>query len=137
MKDIKIFDILRFPSVQFGEGVKRDVRIIVSPQTTGENRSTFVHCTLPPTSISDGHFHSDGDEYIYFDIGGKAILNGIEYEVPPMGLVHVKSGSMHECINTSSERTLTLYCVFLPALVPYGAYPELIEKTNEYLNNEK
>ena len=136
MQDMKVYDIMGFPAEQIGDGVKRDIRIAVSPQTTGEERATFVHCTLPPNSISNGHIHPGEDEYIYFDIGGKAILDGVVYEVPPKALVHARAGSVHECINTSKEKTLTLFCIFLPALTPYGIYPQLIEKTREHLKKQ-
>ena len=80
-----------------------------------------------------GSVHPDADEYIMFDIAGKAILDGVEYDVPAGGLVHAISGVKHECVNTDPERTLNLFCVFVPAFEPYGAYPQLIEKTKKYL----
>ncbi len=124
---------MAFPPEKFGTDPIREVRLIVSPETTGEDAIRIVHCTLPPHAISEGHVHPDCDEYIYFDIGGVAELDGEEFPVPPMGLVHAKQGVKHECRNTSDTETLILYCVFTPAFKPYGAYPSLIEKTKEYL----
>lgn len=132
----EIIDIMSYPCVQFGKELKREVRMPVSPYTNGEERLSIVHCTLPPKAISEGHIHDDCDEYIYFDIGGSAKLDDVEYPVPPKGLLHAKAGMKHECINTSGTETLTLYCVFVPHLKPYGSYPELIKLTNEYLNKE-
>ncbi len=129
-----VFDTKAFPFQAFGEGdTFREVRLIVSPQTTGEERLSIVHTTVPPQSMSQGHVHADFDEYIYFDIGGTAIIDGVSYLVPPMGLIHAKAGALHECMNTDMERTLSLLCIFVPPLAPYGAYPQLIERTNDFL----
>ena len=134
MKDI--INIMEHPCVYFGTGPLREVRMPVSPYTTGEERISIVHCTLPPKAVSEGHIHADCDEYIYFDIGGSARLDEEEYPVPPKGLVHARAGIRHECINTSETEVLTLYCVFVPRLEPYGSYPELIRMTREYLSGE-
>ena len=136
MKDPIIYDCNSFPAQLFGEGIVRQVRLIASPETTGEERIRIVTCTVPAGGISEGHIHPDADEYIYFDIGGSAKLDDVEYPVPPKGLLHAKAGIKHECINTSETKILTLYCVFVPHLKPYGSYPELIKLTNEYLSKE-
>lgn len=133
-----LFDIKSFPYQAFGEGSStREVRLIVSPQTTGEERLSIVHTTVPPDCMSQGHTHAGFDEYIYFDIGGQAVIDGTRYDVPPMGLIHARAGEIHECINTNKEKALVLFCVFVPPLKPYGPYPVLIEKTNAYLSGEK
>lgn len=135
---MNLFDIKSFPYQAFGEGASmREVRLVVSPQTTGEERLSIVHTTVPPLCMSQGHAHEGFDEYIYFDIGGEAVIDGDRLTVPPMGLVHARAGMVHECVNTSGNRTLTLFCVFVPPLQPYGPYPELIEKTNAYLFEKK
>lgn len=132
-KDPIIYDSKNFPAQYFGEGIVREVRLLVSPETTGDERLRIVTATVPAGAISEGHVHPDADEYIMFDIAGKAILDGVEYDVPAGGLVHAISGVKHECVNTHPTDTLTLFCVFVPAFKPYGAYPELIEKTKAYL----
>ena len=135
MKDI--IDIMEHPCVYFGEEPFREIRMPVSPYTTGEEHISIVHCTLPPKSVSEGHVHDDCDEYIYFDIGGSAKLDDVEYPMPPMGLLHARAGIKHECINTSETEVLTLYCVFVPHLKPYGKYPELIDMTKGYLSEKQ
>lgn len=132
-----IYKTMEFPCEEFGEGIVREVRLLASPQTTGENRLSIVHTTIPAHAISEGHVHPDFDEYIYFNIAGKAILDGVEYAVPEKGMVHAKAGVKHECINTSEDETLALFCVFVPPLKPYGAYPALIEKTKKFLKDYK
>lgn len=138
MKDITVYDCLDFPAEEFGgeNEVKRYVRLIASPQTTGEKRANIVHTTIPAGAVSEGHVHPDADEYIYFDVGGKAVLDDVEYDVPPKGMVHARAGVKHECVNTGSG-TLTLLCVFLPSFEPYGAYPRLIERTKKYLSEKE
>jgi len=132
-----LFDTKAFPFLSFGEGAShREVRLVVSPQTTGEKRLSIVHTTVPPGCMSQGHAHDGFDEYIYFDIGGKAIVDGKEYEVPPMGLLHARSGQVHECVNLSPDKTLSLLCVFVPPLTPYGRYPQLIEDTKAFLESQ-
>lgn len=136
MKDPMIYDCMDFPAESFGEGITRDIRLIASPETTGEERIRIVLASVPAGAVSEGHAHPDADEYIYFDIAGKAIMDGVEYDVPANGLVHAKQGVVHECVNIDPQKTLTLYCVFVPAFEPYGAYPALIEKTKQYLNGK-
>ncbi len=136
MKDPVIYDRDDFPAQYFGEGIVREVRLLVSPETTGDDRLRIVDVKVPAGAISEGHVHPDADEYIRFDIAGKAILDGVEYDVPAGGVVHAVTGVMHECVNTDPERTLNLYCVFVPPFKPYGAYPELIEKTRNYLEEK-
>ena len=134
MKDPIIYDCKAFPAECFGEGIVREVRLVVSPETTGDERLRIVTSTVPAGAVSEGHVHPDADEYIMFDIAGKAILDGVEYDVPAGGIVHAIQGVKHECVNTDPEKTLNLFCVFVPAFEPYGAYPQLIEKTKAFLS---
>ena len=130
---MQITDIYKLPAVECGTDIKREIRLVASPQTTGENRLMIVHVVVPPGGISEGHTHPHSDEYIMFSIAGKAALDGKTFDVPKMGVVHAKPGVLHECRNTSETETLELYCVFADPFEPYGIYPELIEKTNRFL----
>ncbi|MDO4371222.1 MAG: hypothetical protein Q4D43_07855 [Clostridia bacterium] len=134
MKDPIIYNCPEFPAQFFGEGIVREVRLIAAPETTGESRIRIVHTTVPAGGISDGHIHPDADEYIFFDIPGRVILDGVPYDVPAHGMVHAISGVNHECVNTDPAHTLHLLCLFVPAFKPYGGYPELIEKTKKYID---
>lgn len=131
-----IIKTTELPFAAFGEGITRQVRLVVSPETTGEKRMSLVHTTIPPGAKSEGHIHDDFDEYILFQDAGVAILDGVEHNVPAQGVVHARKGVWHECVNTSPEKTLILFCIFLPSLVPYGAYPELIRETRKYFARE-
>jgi len=124
---------MRFPYEEFGTGVTRQVRLVVSPQTTGEERASIVYAIVPPGGLSEGHVHPDFDEYIFFESAGRAVLGDDAFDVPAKAVVHAKAGVKHECLNTSEGEDLRLLCVFMPPLKPYGKYDSLIEKTNEYL----
>lgn len=134
IKDPIVYDCTNFPAVSFGDDIVREVRLIAAPETTGEERIRIVMSTLPAGAATGAHAHPDADEYILFNISGKIVLDDLERDVPANGLVHVLSGVAHECINTDPEKTLNLFCVFVPAFEPYGSYPDLIAKTKKYLN---
>lgn len=131
-----IIKTTELPFAAFGEVITRQVRLVVSPETTDEKRMSLVHVTIPPGAKSEGHIHDNFDEYILFQDAGAAILDGVKHDVPAQGVVHARSGVWHECINTSPDKTLMLFCVFVPSLVPYGAYPELIKETRKYFARE-
>jgi len=128
-----LYNSMEFPYEEFGEEVKRQVRLIVSSQTTGEQRLSLVYSIVPPGTAAEGHVHPDFDEYIFFESAGRGILDGEEFEVPAKAVLHAKAGVKHECVNISESEDLKLFCVFTPPLKPYGKYDSLIEKTNEYL----
>lgn len=130
---MNILDIEKLPYSEFGTGKKRKIRLVVSPDTTGEDKVVIVHVTVPPGGISEGHIHTDCDEYIYFEGDGAVILNSERSEVKKGSLIHAVKGLMHECINTSPDKNLILLCIFVPPFKPYGPYPELINKTKHFL----
>lgn len=133
---MKVFNLEDFPFAEFGENPVRKVRLLVSPQTTGEQRCGVVVSSIGPGGLSEGHVHSGSDEYIYFDIGGKFIVGGEEYEVKEKSMAFAPKGTIHECINTAEDKKLTLVCFFLPPFEPYGKYPELIEKTKDFIKKK-
>ena len=128
-----IINTMDFPFEEFGEGITRHVRLLVSPQTTGEKRISLVYTIIPAGAVSEGHIHPDCDEYIFFESAGRAILDGETFDVPAKAVLHAKAGVKHECVNISKDEDLRLFCVFTPSLKPYANYTPLIEKTNEYL----
>lgn len=130
---MEVTDVYKLPAIECGNEIKREIRLIASPQTTGEDRLIIVHVVVPPLGISEGHAHPHSDEYIMFSIPGRAMLDGKEFDVPKAGVVHAKPGVVHECRNTSDTETLELYCVFVDPFEPYGIYPDLIDKTKRYL----
>jgi len=130
-----VLNIDDFPYVEFGENPKRQIRLIMSPQTLKEDRLSIVHVVIPPYGVSEGHVHEDSDEIIYFDKDGKALLDGKEYYIKRNSILLAPKGKVHECINISSSENLNLLCIFVPPLKPYGLYPELIKKTGQFIEN--
>lgn len=132
-----VFNIDDFPYLEFGNDLKRKVRLIMSPFTSEKGDMTIVHVELPPKGISEGHVHDDCDEIIHFDHDGKVIIDGNEYLVKKNSVVFAQKGKTHECINISEKDHLNLLCIFVPPFKPYGLYPELIEKTKFYLDKQE
>lgn len=132
-----VYDPQEMPYSEFGEGIKRRVRLVFSPDLGNAEGVNIVTCEIPPGAVSEGHVHPESDEIIRFSIAGKAVIDGQEMDVPAGGFLFAPKGSKHECVNTSPAETLSLTCVFEPAFVPYGKYPELIEETKRYLKGEE
>ena len=126
-----------FPYVEFGDEIKRQIRLIFSPDIENERSINIVVGKIPVGGASEGHVHEESDEIIHFKIAGKVIIDDKTYDVPTNSFVYVPKGCKHECVNTSEGQELQLLCVFLPAFKPYGKYPELIKKTKEYIKRAK
>ena len=133
---MQMVELYTLPCEKFGDPAteQREIRLPFSPQTTG-GEVTIVSCRLPPHGISEAHVHEDCDEYILFPADGEVMIDGVTHPVKANSVVRAQRGESHECRNTSDE-VMYLYCVFAPALKPYGRYPSLIEKTNAYLKNK-
>jgi quercetin dioxygenase-like cupin family protein len=132
---MNIYDVENMPYAEFGSSIKRKVRLVISPDTTGEEGVAIVQVNIPPGGISEGHLHRDCDEYILFDNEGAVILDGLRTAVNKGSLIHAVKGVMHECINTSENKDLNLTCVFVPPFKPYGSYPDLIKRTKDFLKD--
>jgi quercetin dioxygenase-like cupin family protein len=132
---MQIIEIARLPFARFGTEPCREIRLVASPWTTGSGM-VIVQAALPPGSLSDEHVHPDADEYIHFDIGGTCVIDGIHHQVAPGTVVLARKGERHECRNISPDLTLNLYCVFSPVFEPYGAYPDLIARTKEFMQKQ-
>ena len=131
-----IYDTEKLPYVEFGGEVKRQIRMVFSPDIGNAEGISIIVGTVPPGGVSEGHVHEDCDEFICFSIEGNVIIDGVKYHVPEGGFVFAPKGSRHECVNTSEDKDLQLVCIFKPALKPYGKYPELIAQTKQYLQKQ-
>ena len=58
---MKVFNLQGFPFTEFGENPVRKVRLLVSPQTTGEQRCSVVVSSIPPGGLSEGHLHNGSE----------------------------------------------------------------------------
>ncbi len=131
-----VYDTDKFPYVEFGDDIKRQIRLIFSPDIGNTDSINIVVASVPPGGVSEGHSHPDCDEIIHFNIAGKAVIDGQQMDVPENGFIYAPKDSMHECVNTSEGQTLQLLCIFTPAFKPYGKYPELIERTKQYIEKK-
>ena len=125
-----------FPYVEFGDQIKRQIRMVFSPDIGNAQEVNIVVCNIPPNAISEGHRHEESDEIIHFNIAGKAIIDGETFDVPANSFLFAPKGCKHECINISISEELQLLCFFTPAFIPYGKYPDLIKKTKLYLSEK-
>jgi len=134
---VQAYHLEDFPPEEFGEGIKRQVRLIMSPYTTGYDKASIVYTVVAPLGTAEGHVHEESDEIIYFtNAGGIFVLDGEECVVKKNSVVLAPMGSLHECRNTNRTESLRLFCVFVPALKPYGKYPEIIKKTKLFLQRK-
>jgi len=59
--------------------------------------------------------HSDHDQFLRFESGeGKAVLDGVPYDMKEGDAVIVPAGMLHNIVNTSSDRELKLYTIYAP-----------------------
>ena len=127
-----VVDIRSLPFVCRDPEPRRQVRLPLSPWTTGDERFLVTHVILDPAGISNGHVHEECDEIIYFSGPGKVRLDSEEYELTGEGFVTAPRGVWHECVNSSPTSRLTLVCFFLPPFKPFDVFEGLIEETRRH-----
>ena len=82
---------------------------------------TAEHCqlvlmTLKPGEEIGSEVHADNDQFFRFEEGtGKVVINDTTYEVGDGDACIVPSGSQHNVVNTSSDKSLKLYTIYSPA----------------------
>jgi quercetin dioxygenase-like cupin family protein len=128
-----IVDIRSLPSVHRDPEPRRQVRLPLSPATTGDTRFLVTHVIVPPHGISSGHVHDECDEIIYFSGPGRVQLGEEVYELSGESLVTATRGVWHECVNTSGSQELTLLCFFVPPFKPFDVFVQLTEDTRRHL----
>ena len=81
---------------------------------TSQHGQVVVMSLLPNEEIGM-EVHSYSDQFFRVDSGeGKVIMDGEESLISDGFAVVVPAGSMHNVINTSSERPLRLYTIYMP-----------------------
>ena len=130
-----VVDIRSLPSVYRDPQPRRQVRLPLSPYTTGDDRFLVTHVILAPNGISNGHVHEESDEIIYFSGPGRVRFDSETYDLAGESLVTAQRGVWHECINVSDTQSLTLLCFFVPPFKPFDVFETLIEETRRHLQN--
>jgi mannose-6-phosphate isomerase-like protein (cupin superfamily) len=81
---------------------------------TGTYGQVVVMSLLPNEEIGM-EVHTDTDQFFRIDSGeGKVIIDGEESLISDGFAVVVPAGSQHNVINTSSEKALKLYTIYMP-----------------------
>jgi mannose-6-phosphate isomerase-like protein (cupin superfamily) len=71
--------------------------------------------TLVPNEEIGMEVHESSDQFFRFETGeGKVIIDGEEADVSDGFAVVVPAGSEHNVINTSSDKPLKLYTIYMP-----------------------
>lgn len=82
---------------------------------TGQHSQLVVMSLLPKEEIGF-EVHPIVDQFFRIEEGtGKAIIDGIEYELSSGSAVLVLAGSKHNIINTSPDKKMKLYTIYCPA----------------------
>jgi mannose-6-phosphate isomerase-like protein (cupin superfamily) len=81
---------------------------------TGTYGQVVVMSLLPNEEIGM-EVHTDTDQFFRIDSGeGKVIIDGEDSLISDGFAVVVPAGSQHNVINTSSEKALKLYTIYMP-----------------------
>jgi mannose-6-phosphate isomerase-like protein (cupin superfamily) len=88
----------------------------------------IVVMTVPPKVELGMEVHELSDQFFRFESGeGKIIIDGEEAEISDGFAAVVPAGSQHNVINTSSDKPLKLYTIYMPPHHKDG----VIHKTKE------
>lgn len=80
---------------------------------TAKNSQLVVMSLKPGEDIGEEIHHLD--QFIRCESGvGKAVLNGVSYDIRDGFVVVVPSGTKHNIINISSDKDLKLYTLYAP-----------------------
>ena len=82
---------------------------------TGAHMQLVVMSLKPGEDIGE-EVHDNVDQFFRFESGeGKVVMNGEESLIGAEMVVVVPAGTVHNIINTSSEKKLKLYTIYSPA----------------------
>ena len=77
--------------------------------------SQLVVMTLKPGEEIGEEVHEKVDQFFRIEEGtGKTVLAGEEHAIGPTSVVIVPAGTLHNIVNTSSDKPLKLYTVYSP-----------------------
>jgi mannose-6-phosphate isomerase-like protein (cupin superfamily) len=83
------------------------------------NKCQLVVMSLLPNEEIGTEIHDENDQFIRVETGvGKAVIDGMEYDLSDGVAVVIPSGAEHNIINTSSTEKMKLYTIYSPAHHP-------------------
>ncbi len=81
---------------------------------TSQHAQLVLMCLKPGEQIGE-ETHTTNDQFFRFESGtGKVVIDGNEYLVAEGSAVIVPQGAKHNVINTSDDKTLQLYTLYMP-----------------------
>lgn len=81
---------------------------------TGQ-KMQLVAMSLEPGEEIGEEIHAEHDQFLSFEIGnGKAILNGVPFDVASGDVVIVPAGMKHNIVNTSVDVEMKLFTIYAP-----------------------
>lgn len=96
---------------------RRTARIFVDPPGDDARNLSLGLCVIDPKSEIPYHSHEDSEEVMYIFKGqGKAIIDGVEYELKENSSMYCPPNVMHQIVNPNNQE---LWFVF--AYAPPGA----------------
>jgi mannose-6-phosphate isomerase-like protein (cupin superfamily) len=105
-------------------GPRRIVRILVDGPGDGAKNISLGLCVIDPGSEIPYHSHEDSEEVMYIFKGyGKAIIDGIEYDLRENSSMYCPPRTMHKIVNPNPQE---LWFVF--AYAPPGAEQAVKER---------
>jgi mannose-6-phosphate isomerase-like protein (cupin superfamily) len=82
---------------------------------TSQHGQVVLMSLLPQEEIG-AEIHETTDQFFRVESGeGKAVINGEEFILSDGMAVVVSAGSLHNVINTSSDKLLKVYTIYMPA----------------------
>jgi len=105
---------------------ERVLKVLMCPELGNVEGLTILVSIIMPGSTTGLHTH-DVDEYMYVVTGrGESIAEGESSPVESDSVIFAPKGVEHE-VRSTSEETLKLFCVYVPALKPAGYFEKAIE----------
>jgi mannose-6-phosphate isomerase-like protein (cupin superfamily) len=94
-----------------------------------------VVMSLLPNEDIGMEIHEDTDQFFRVDSGeGKVIVDGEEFLISDGFAVVVPAGSQHNVLNTSADKPLKLYTIYMP---PHHKDGTIHQTKEEALNDEE
>lgn len=111
-------------------GPKRTARILIDGPSDGAKYISLGLCVIDPRSEIPYHSHEDAEEVMYIFKGqGKAIINGVDYELKENSSVYCPPRIMHQIANPNDDE---LWFAF--AYAPPGA-EQAVKQRGKPLNS--
>jgi mannose-6-phosphate isomerase-like protein (cupin superfamily) len=117
-------EIVRFweeEGITIPEPYKRHIKVFLSPDKNNVNEISFHQAIIYPKSKTDYHKHDRPELIIILSGRGISICDEVKTFIEPDMALWVKTGEMHQIINTGEE-SIKLATVFVPPYTVEQSY---------------